>query len=71
LASGFFTDYKIYRLLEQEETDGIIYIVQFFASSLENYNNYIQQIAQLLRKKSFDKWDNKFSAFRAIMQLVN
>jgi len=68
---GFFTDYKFYRLLDQVEKDGIIYIMQFFASSLENYNKYIQQSAPLLRQKTFDKWGDKFIAFRTIMQLVN
>jgi hypothetical protein len=71
MATGFFTNYKFYRLLDQDEEDGITYIVQYFTPSIENYNKYIQQSAPLLRQKALDKWGNKFIAFRTIMQLVN
>jgi hypothetical protein len=71
MSSGFFTDHKFYRLLDQDEADGITYIVQYFSSSIENYKKYIQQSASLFRQKALDKWDNKFIALRTIMQLVN
>jgi len=71
MATGFFTNYKFYRLLDQDEEDGITYIVQYFTPPIENYNKYIQQSAPLLRQKALDKWGNKFIAFRTIMQLVN
>ena len=71
MATGFFMEYKFYRLLDQDELDGITYIVQYFTSSMDNYNKYIQQSAPLLRQKTSDKWGDKFIAFRTIMQLVN
>jgi hypothetical protein len=71
MASGQFTDYKFYRLLQQEEKDGITYIVQYFAASIENYNRYIEQTAPVLRQKALDKWGNKFIAFRTLMQAVD
>ena len=36
MATGFFTNYKFYRLLDQDEEDGITYIVQYFTPSIEN-----------------------------------
>jgi hypothetical protein len=71
IASGYFTEHKFYRLLEQDETDGIVYVVQFFSPSLENYNQYINTIAPLLRQKTFDKWGDQFIAFSTLMQVVN
>jgi Domain of unknown function (DUF4286) len=71
MSSGQFTDYKFYRLLEQNESDGITYIVQYFAPSLENYHRYINETAPLLRQKALDKWGNQFIAFRTVMEVVH
>jgi Domain of unknown function (DUF4286) len=71
MSSGQFTEHKFYRLLEQSEPDGIIYVVQYFASSLENYNRYINDTSHTLRQKALDKWGNKFIAFRTIMEVVH
>lgn len=71
LASGQFTDHKFYKLLEQEESEGVTYVVQFFAPSQEHYDRYINESAPKLRKKTLDKWGNKFIAFRTVMQVVN
>ncbi len=71
MASGRFTEYKFYRLLEQEETDGITYVIQYFTPSQEDYQRYIEDTAPLLRKLALDRWGNKFVAFRTIMQVVH
>ena len=71
MSTGQFVENKFYRLLEQNETDGITYVVQYFASSLENYNRYINEMAQPLRQKALDKWGNQFIAFRTIMEVVH
>jgi hypothetical protein len=71
MATGQFSDYKFYRLLEQNEPAGITYVVQYFTTSLENYNRYINEMAPLLRQKASDKWGNQFTAFRTVMEVVH
>jgi hypothetical protein len=71
MATGMFTDYKFYRLLEEDQDGGITYVVQYFSSSFENYTRYINNSASILRQNSFEKWGNKFIAFRTVMQVVN
>jgi hypothetical protein len=71
MATGCFTDHRFFRLLEQEEEDGITYIIQYFAADIDHYQRYIDSFAPLLRKKAMDRWGNKFIAFRTIMQVVN
>lgn len=71
LASGCFTDHKMYRLLEQDESDGLTYIIQLFAPSMEKYKEYIDTTSAALRKKSLEKWGNRFIAFRTVMQVVD
>jgi hypothetical protein len=71
MATGQFTEYKFYRLLEQNEPDGITYIVQYFAPSIDHYNTYIAEFAPAIRQKALERWGDKFIAFRTIMQVVN
>lgn len=70
IATGLFTEHKFFRLLEQDETEGITYVIQYFAPSLENYQQYIERFAPLFRKKAIDKWNDRFIAFRSVMQIV-
>ncbi len=71
MATKQFTHHTLYRLLEQNETEEIIYIVQYFAPSIENYNTYIDNFSEQLRQKALDKWNNQFIAFRTLMQSVD
>lgn len=66
-----FTDYKFYRLLEQDETESIFYVMQFFAASETHYKKFIQEYAVNLRQKAFDRWGDKFIAFRTVMEVVH
>lgn len=69
--TGCFTHATILRLLEVDDTEGPTYTVQYFAESKSLYNHYIEKYAGNLRQKSFDKWGNRFIAFRSLMQVVN
>ena len=55
MSTGLFTDHKFFRLLGQDETEGITYAVQYSTSSIENYNQYIERFALQLRKKASAK----------------
>ena len=37
MATGQFSDYKFYKLLEEQTDESATYIVQYFAPSIENY----------------------------------
>lgn len=71
MASGLFSHCKMFRLLEQDDTEGITFVVQYFAPALDNYYRYIDEYAPLLRQKAFDKWGNRFIAFRTVMKVVD
>ena len=71
MSSDQFNEYKFFRLLEQNEPDGITYVVQYFASSIDHYNTYIDEFAPALRQKALERWGDKFIAFRTLMQVVN
>jgi len=71
MATGLFIEYKLFRLLEQEERDGVTYVVQYFAPSLEHYKKYVYEFSQLFQQKTFQKWRDHFVSFRTVMEIVN
>ena len=71
MGSDCFTEYKIVKLLEIDETDGPTFAVQFFAESKGLYNRYIEKFAGEMRKRSFEKWGDKFISIRTVMQIVD
>lgn len=71
LQTGCFTDARVLRLLEVDESDGITHAVQYHADSKAQYNRYIREFADSMRKKSTEKWGEKMIAFRSVMQIVH
>jgi hypothetical protein len=71
MATKLFDDYKIYRILEQDDHDGPTFTIQYFTSSEKKYKLYLDSFASSLRKKAFEKWGDQFIAHRTIMELVN
>ena len=55
MATGYFTDYKLYRLLQEDASGDPTYIVQYFAPRLENYHHYVNEVATCFVKR---QWKN-------------
>ncbi|PSL35679.1 DUF4286 family protein [Chitinophaga ginsengisoli] len=70
MATGLFHDYRICRLLEQDDQDGPTYSTQYFTDTLENYQTYLEEHAPALRKAGYDLFGNQFVAFNTVMQVV-
>ena len=71
MATGFFASFSIFRLLEQDDSEGNTYAIQFNASSTDNYRQYTEQHAPLLRKKALDKWGNQVISFRSVLEVIH
>jgi hypothetical protein len=71
MATGCFTHNSFFKLLEQDESDGSTYIVQYFAARREDYDRYINEHATEMRQRFLARWGNRFVAFRTLMQVVN
>ena len=68
--TGCFTGFTILHLLEIDDSEGPTYAIQYKAESKALYNQYIEKFAPILRQKTFEKWGDKFIAFRSVMQVV-
>lgn len=71
LKTGCFTHATILHLLETDDTEGPTYAVQYYSETLSQYQQYLDKQASVMRQLSFDKWGNKFIAFRSVMEVVN
>lgn len=70
-ATGCFTGATILQLIEVDSTDGHTYAVQYRAESKALYNRYIREFADVLRRKSIERWGNQVIAFRSVLQIVD
>jgi hypothetical protein len=70
MQTNCFTDFKVVRLLEVDESEGPTYAIQYTAASKADYNRYIELYAPDMRKQSFDKWGDRFISFRSVMEVV-
>lgn len=70
METNCFTDHRVVRLLEVDDSEGPTYAVQYTAQSKADYNRYISLHAAEMRQRSIEKWGNRFIAFRSVMQVV-
>lgn len=70
MATKLFYEHKFYQLLEHDDEHGKTFITQFLTNSKGDYDTYIQQFAPALRKKAIEKWGDKVTYFRTLLQNV-
>lgn len=69
--TGLFSDYRMCRLMEQDEADGVTFVVQYHTDSIENYQSYLDDHAPKMRQKGLAKFADKMVAFRTLMEVIN
>jgi hypothetical protein len=70
MQTGCFISNKIYRILQEDESDGISYAFQYFANSMSDYFNYKENHAAALQKQSLDLFPDKYVVFRTLLREV-
>jgi hypothetical protein len=68
MATGLFDGYAFHRLLEQDESEGPTFVLQYHTSSVERYRRYLAEFSPVFQQDGFNKWGNGFIAFRTIME---
>lgn len=69
--TGYFTDYRMLRMLSQEEDEtGATYAVQYYADTLGHLETYLNSVAPKIQKKSIIKYGTKLAAFRTVMEEI-
>ena len=70
MATGCFSENRVVKLIDVDETEGPTYAIQYSALSKSDYNRYVELHASELRKRSYEKWGDRFIAFRSLMEVV-
>ena len=70
METGCFVESKVYRILQEDETEGVSYAFQYFAESISDYFNYQNNFAAKLQKESLDLFPDKYTAIRTILKEV-
>jgi hypothetical protein len=70
MATGFFTAHRLFRLLEQDDSDGNTYAVQYFAIDEDHYDAYLAKDQELLKEKTVKKWGDKVMSFRSVLEVI-
>lgn len=72
METGLFTEYRLCQLLDQEDSDdSATFVIQFHCQNKVDYQKYIDQHAQEMRERGYQKFGNKFAGFRTIMKVLN
>jgi len=56
---GQFSEYRLFHLLEQDESEGITYVIQYIAAGMEDYERYIADYASGFRKNAEKRWQGR------------
>ncbi len=68
MATGFFTENRILKVLAAEE--GNTYSFQYTFKTVDDFENYQQHHAPALQKDHAERYKDKFVAFRTLLQVV-
>ncbi len=69
--TGLFTQYKMTKILGDDDEQGFTYAIQYVAESIEKFNEYQVFHAASLQKAHADRYPNKYVAFRTLMEIVS
>ena len=69
--TGHFLEYRFCRLLDQDETDGFTYAIQYLASSRENIEKYWERDAPRLQNEHSERYKERFVAFRTLLEVID
>jgi len=70
LDTGLFVEYKMYRVLHDQEDGTISYSVQYFARSIEDIQKYLEVFAPALVEEHRRKFQNRHVAFMTLLDEV-
>jgi len=70
MATGMFVEYKMFKVLNQDDESSISYSVQYFAESIEKVVAYLDNYAPPLVEEHRNKFKDRHVAFRTLLEEV-
>ncbi len=70
MKTGKFSEYRIFKVLNQEQEETVSYSVQYFSQSLEEVVEYLNDFAPALAEAHREKFKDRHVAFRTLLEEV-
>jgi hypothetical protein len=70
MKTGYFNDYRISRLLDDGDLEGITFSIQYTTDTVDTFLEYQQKAAPALQRDHIERYGNRVAAFRTIMELI-
>ncbi len=72
LATGMFIQNNLFKLISPlEEGQGATYSIQYFADSIKELDDYLENFASGLIDKHVQRYRDRFVAFRTVLESVD
>jgi hypothetical protein len=68
--TGMFQSHRFCKLLDQDESDGVTYAIQYFAENIEKIFTYQEKYAPSLQKAHTDRYKSQFVVFRTLLKVI-
>lgn len=68
--TGMFIEYKIFKVLSQEEEQSVSYSIQYFAQTVDKVVEYLNNHAPKLVEEHRNRYKDKHVAFRTLLEEV-
>jgi len=68
MKTGMFVEFKIYKVLTNEDEETVSYSVQYFAKSMDQVEKYLDVFAPVLIEELREKFKDHHAAFRTLLE---
>jgi hypothetical protein len=70
LNTGMFVNAKMYKVLHDQDDGTISYSIQYFAETIDQFQQYLEVFAPVLIEEHRRKFNNKHVAFMTLLEEV-
>ena len=70
MGTGMFTDFKIYKVLHDQDDGNVSYSVQYFAQTINHVTLYFEKFAPAILQKLRTQFRDKHVAFMTLLEEV-
>lgn len=71
MATKAFTSYRLFSLLSEEEANGSTYCIQYFANTMWDVEDYLQNYSNELQAEQYQKFKDKFVVFSSFLESID
>jgi hypothetical protein len=70
MSTGLFVENRMLKVLDDVESGGQTYSIQYTCNSIGDYDRYRENHAAGLQAKTAAKYQDKFVAFRTLLEII-